>query len=53
MNDKTMILVVDDEPRYVRLVQVNLDTQSTPPKTGSKRWKRLRRLSPGYYCWMS
>ncbi|MGH2620855.1 MAG: response regulator transcription factor [Anaerolineales bacterium] len=26
MNDKTMILVVDDEPRYVRLVQVNLET---------------------------
>jgi len=26
MNDKIMILVVDDEPRYVRLVQVNLET---------------------------
>src|SRR3970040_106943 len=26
MNDKTLILVVDDEPRYVRLVQFNLET---------------------------
>ncbi len=26
MSDKTTILVVDDEPRYVRLVQVNLET---------------------------
>jgi DNA-binding response OmpR family regulator len=50
MNDKTLILVVDDEPRYVRLVQVNLETagyEVDSAQDGQQAVEKVAAAQPG------